>query len=172
MPSLGLVLPLNSSVGRLNAPMNKILSILMILFAFIPAISSAENALYEAEHSVYCGASWNVAFYSSGFAHESVSNNCGERSQAYSKLHQISAKDLERMKKALLNTKFVDLPESIDPKTYISDEDVFTITVQSPSGRKTVSAFGLERAINRNDAQRFLEVWKTVTSIIKEPSYE
>lgn len=134
--------------------------------------ASAEDAIYEAEHSVYCGAIWKVAFYKTGFVHEDLSNNCGETSNTYSKLHPLSEKQLQELQKTIDEMKFNELPKSIEPTTFIGDEDVFIIKIHQSKGTKIVSAFGLDRASNRDHARRFIEVWKAMNTIVKEPAYE
>lgn len=130
-----------------------------------------ENAIYQAEHLMQCG-SWELVFYESGFAHESWNSSCGEESRSFSRLHRLTKNQLESVKKALIQTKFDELPNSIEPVTFVADEDMFVISTFSRNPSKRVSAIGLERAVNRETASRFSQVWKVINAIIQEPTFE
>lgn len=143
--------------------------ILMTLLA--GRFASAEEPAYLAEHLSQC-ISWELAIYKSGFAHERLSDTCFESPKSYSRLHHISASQLLSLQKALSQARFQELPKSIDPTSYQSEEDWFVITVYTSEGEKTVTAEALERAANREQAQRFEQVWATVNGIVHEPSYK
>jgi hypothetical protein len=146
-----------------------LIAISIVLLFELPV--SGENALYQAEHIMQC-ASWELVFYESGFVHESWNSSCGEESQSFSRLHRLTKDQLESIKKELSQTKFGELPNSIEPATYIADEDMYAINDFSTRPAKRVSAIGLERAVNREVASRFSQVWKIINSIIQEPTFK
>lgn len=142
---------------------------LLLILAILVCISvaHAENPIFEAERLGQCGI-WDVAIYQSGYAHEKWDDSCG-LSSSYAKLHKVSADQIRRIKDILRRIKFDQLPDRIDPNTYVTDEDMYIFTVFSQKTKKSVKAYGLERAGNRDHAQRFETIWRTVIDVVPEP---
>ena len=132
--------------------------------------SSAENPFFMASHYSQCS-SWEVAVYSFGYAHERLSDTC-HTNGSYTRLHRVSANQLRMLRKVLSTTKFATLPESIEPATHLAEADFLEIKVFEGASPKSVQAEELERATNRDQAQRFQQVWKALTAIIPEPQYK
>lgn len=114
--------------------------ILLTVFTLCGRFVSAEDPSYLAEHLSHC-ITWELAIYKSGFAHEKLSDTCFESPKSYSKLHRISASQLASLQKALSQARFGELPRSIDPTSYQSEEDWFVITVYTAYSGPTRPAF-------------------------------
>ena len=162
---LGVAAELERSVA-LDMRQLTVFILLIIPLSFLPA---AEEPVYIAEHSGSCG-TWQVEFYKSGYAHETSKEFCGDKSDSYYRLHRISSKDFEAIRKVLVNVKFHELPDSIELETIVTDEDYYSITVGTRDKRKSVFGSGLERAVDPNHAQRFMEIWHEINTIVKEPA--
>jgi hypothetical protein len=164
--------PNNSGFGDLiNSMKYRQVFITIATVLLFASILFGEDAIYKAEHLMQCG-SWELVFYESGFVHESWNSSCGEDSQSFSRLHHITHNQLESVRKALSQAKFRELPDSIEPATFIADEDMYVISDFTTKPNKTVSAIGLERAVNAEIANRFSQAWKLINTIVQEPTFK
>jgi hypothetical protein len=131
--------------------------------------SEPEMAIVTIERSSQCG-SWEVAVYTSGFAHAHSTGSCSNKSRDKSTLRRVSAGQLRKLSQAIKDATFETLPASLEPDTIVTDEDVLTITVRTAGNEKAVRAFGLDRLKDRALVRRFLAVWDAVNAIAPEPS--
>src|SRR5947199_277909 len=130
-----------------------------ICFLLIAMLSSsllnAEDALYTAEHSGQCS-KWELSFYQSGFVNEMYEEYCGNENNSYSKLHRITQGQLQDLRAVFGNAKLKELPKSIEPKTFVTDEDIYCISIHSGNDSVRVGGYGLDRAKNPSHASRFM----------------
>ena len=91
------------------------LSTLIILLA-VPLFG--EQPIYTVRHFSIC-VDWEVTYYKSDYAHER-SNNCNETLKFH--LRKIFHNDFDRIAKSLNSSRFMELPDELDPVSYQRDD--------------------------------------------------
>jgi len=120
----------------------------------------------EAQRMVWCGRGWQTALYASGFAHQHVSDTCNQSES--SRLIRLGPE--QSIHKAAKLANFCTLPKTLEPETYLTDEDYLTVTLHFSDLRCEVSASGLDRVKDRALAGRFSTVWAAITRLVPEPA--
>jgi len=132
------------------------------------AVSPHERPIVSLERTSQCGA-WEVSVYESGFVHTRATDTCGNPDSDEPALRRITPVEIGAIRSALASADFQSLPKSIEPDTYVTDEDVFLISVWGGSAVKRVSASGLAHAKDKRLAKRFETVMNAIYAIAPEP---
>jgi hypothetical protein len=127
-------------------------------------VVAAEQPIIDATRSGMCE-TLVVVVYASGFADFNGWNSCRSTPDDFtSGLRRVSKTELKKLDAALSKADFDSLPDRIepDPNVLVVDEDDFSIGVRHNGVVKRVSAFGLDRALNKGAAERFRTLWEAV----------
>ncbi len=126
-------------------------------------MATAATPLVDAELSGQCEER-HIAIYASGYAHLQASDSCDGSAEETSALRRISRTEIRDLSNTIERAKFDSLPEAIEPdkSTVRTEEEVLAIRVRRHGVAKRVSAFGLDRATDKEAAQRFQAVWVAV----------
>ena len=146
----------------------QLLSALMFIVAVqVPAMNTRELAVIEAQRVVHCGTNLEIAIFPSGGVYEHLEDGC-VNPKSESILHHVTAERVSDLLRLAERTSFFDLPDYIEPDTFISDEHQFVIRVRSGGRDKSVRAIGLKRARDPDSAKRFSAMWDAIMSLVPE----
>jgi hypothetical protein len=126
-----------------------------------------EVAAVHLQRVVHCGTNLDIVVFPSGAVYEDEEDGC-VTPKSDLRLHHLRPERIAEILRLAESLRFFSLPELIDPKTIIADEDYVIIRVRSGGRDKTVRSAGLDRSNDPDAASRFQRLWDAVSALVRE----